>query len=248
MYSKLFSSIINSSIWSEDSNVRVLWVTLLAMQDREGYVFGSPVGLARLAGLPLDQVEVGLKKFLAPDPHSSDLSRAPERKGRRIELVDGGWRLLNADHYGQIRTDEDRRLQVRQAVARHRDKERKAKSRVNKCNQKTLLESESELELDKEGGRAQGQPPPPSDEVLRSLFQTATMVSKCPSKEDTIRKHLIALRARSDVGSEKLLTYLNSPEAQGMTVNDWQDHFKINRHQTRESGIDKLAREKGFGS
>ncbi len=124
MYSKLFSSIVNSSIWSEDSDVRVLWVTLMAMADQRGFIFGSVSGLARITSIPIEKVLATMEKFLAPDPLSSDASRAPERGGRRIEVVDGGWRMFNYDHYNHIKDADDRRAQVREAVQRHRLKKR----------------------------------------------------------------------------------------------------------------------------
>ena len=66
MYAKLFSSILTSSIWSEDAETCKLWITLLALADREGYVFGSVLGLARQAALPLEAVEAGLARFMNP--------------------------------------------------------------------------------------------------------------------------------------------------------------------------------------
>lgn len=60
------------------------------------------------------------------------------------------------------------------------------------------------------------------------LLMTAVRVAKCPSNEGTIRKHVRALCVRADVGPIKLETYLSSPEARGLTVNDWVDHFRHN--------------------
>ena len=122
MYSKLFSSILNSSVWSEDSDTCKVWITLLAMQDREGYVFGSPAGIARIAALPPVVVDAALQKFLSPDPESADLTRAPENEGCRIEIIPGGWRLLNAEHYRDLGAQEERRNQDRKRKARQRER------------------------------------------------------------------------------------------------------------------------------
>jgi hypothetical protein len=46
-YTKLFSSIITSTIWGEDSDTKVVWITLLAMKDRNGEVKSTIPGLAR---------------------------------------------------------------------------------------------------------------------------------------------------------------------------------------------------------
>lgn len=123
MYSKLFSSICLSSIWAEDSDTRVLWITLLAQADREGYVFASPVGIANLARLPLETTLLALKKLAEPDPHSQDLQENPANEGRRIKVVPGGWHLINYVRYRQMRDADDRRRQNREAQARFRNRE-----------------------------------------------------------------------------------------------------------------------------
>src|ERR1035441_5952539 len=90
MYSKLFARILNSSIWSEDPVTCKVWITLLAMADREGYVFGSPVGVARQAGVSLEQAVAALEKFKGTDPMSSDLASNPENGGGGKEGTRGG--------------------------------------------------------------------------------------------------------------------------------------------------------------
>lgn len=124
MYTKLFSSVIYSSIWSEDSDTCKVWVTLMALQDREGYVYASTPGLARICALPVATVEAALAKFMGPDPYSSDMKRVPERQGQRIEQIRGGWRLLNASHYRDLRDADERRSQNREAQQRSRVRRR----------------------------------------------------------------------------------------------------------------------------
>lgn len=122
MYSKLFSSILTSSVWSESSDVCKVWVTMLALQDREGFVFGSPVGLARVCALSVDVVDDALGRFLAPDPRSGDILRNPENEGRRIEVVEGGWKIINGPYYRDLRDADERRIQNRDAQRRRRKK------------------------------------------------------------------------------------------------------------------------------
>jgi hypothetical protein len=141
MYSKLFASILNSSLWSEDSDTCKVWITLLAMADREGYVFGSTAGIARIAALPPILVESVMEKFLSPDLESADLSRCPENEGRRIEVIPGGWRLLNFEHYRSVGDEADRREQNRLAQQRHREK-------VRARNQTSSLDSDESLPED----------------------------------------------------------------------------------------------------
>jgi len=102
-YTKLFGSILESTIWLETPPIKVVWITLLAMADRDGIVEASVPGLAKRAGVERTQCEQALAVFLAPDPDS----RTTEHEGRRIEVVAGGWRLLNYDIYRQRASKED---------------------------------------------------------------------------------------------------------------------------------------------
>jgi hypothetical protein len=117
-YTKLFNSILSSTIWREDLATKVVWVTMLAMADRDGIVEGSIPGLAHLAGATIQQTEASIQKFLGPDPYS----RTPEHEGRRIEKANGGWRLLNAEKYRDRLSAEDikERNRIRQARWRER--------------------------------------------------------------------------------------------------------------------------------
>lgn len=118
MFTKLFSSIIYSSIWQEEDPIRLVWITLLALADSRGYVFASVPGLAAAARVPVEDLVLALEKFTAPDA----LSSSDEYQGRRIEKVDGGWRLLNYEKYRSMRSSEARREQNREAQRRYRAK------------------------------------------------------------------------------------------------------------------------------
>lgn len=96
-WTKLFSSIVTSSIWCEDDKTFRVWVALLALSDQEGLVEGSVPGLANLCRLTPDEMRAALEKLSSPDPDS----RSPEFEGRRIEKIEGGWKLLNYEKYRQ---------------------------------------------------------------------------------------------------------------------------------------------------
>ena len=96
-WTKLFSSIVTSSIWCEDDKTFRVWIALLALSDREGIVEGSLPGLANLCRLSMDETRAALDKLLAPDEHS----RSQEFEGRRIEAIEGGWKVLNYEKYRQ---------------------------------------------------------------------------------------------------------------------------------------------------
>ena len=94
-YTKLFSTIVTSTVWQEDSDTRVVWVTLLALADPYGKVDATVPGLANIAKVPIDKCRKALKIFSSPDPDS----RSQEHAGRRIKKIDGGWQLLNYAKY-----------------------------------------------------------------------------------------------------------------------------------------------------
>src|SRR5690348_14464223 len=125
-YTKLFGSILGSTIWREDSDTKVVWITMLAMADQDGLVEASVPGLAHLAGVTHESAEVALSKFSQPDKYS----RSPEWDGRRIEKIDGGWRLLNYEKYMYKMSLEDRRERDRLRQQRHREN-------VTKCDSHT---------------------------------------------------------------------------------------------------------------
>jgi hypothetical protein len=109
-YTKLFRSITASTIVSEPLATRWLWVTLLSQADGEGCVWAAVPGLARLANIDLADCERALECFLSPDPYS----RTQENEGRRIEAIDGGWRLLNHAKYDALRSAAERAEYKRQ--------------------------------------------------------------------------------------------------------------------------------------
>ena len=60
-YTKLFSSITESTVWGEPYATRIVWVAMLAMADARGNVYGAVPGLARRANVTLEEVEAALK-------------------------------------------------------------------------------------------------------------------------------------------------------------------------------------------
>jgi hypothetical protein len=95
-WAKLFSSIVTSTIWTEDNVTLRVWIALLATADAEGVVEGSVPGFANLARVSVEELEAAIEKLSSPDPHS----RTPDKEGRRIEAIEGGWLVLN---YGKYR-------------------------------------------------------------------------------------------------------------------------------------------------
>lgn len=140
-FTKLFADIVTSSIWSEDDKTRILWVTLLALCQRDGIVRAATTSLARVAGIDVESCERALVKFQEPDKES----RSREFDGRRIERVEGGWRLLNYQKYREGRDVSARREYQRIKQAEYRSKR----------NRKTTISAEN-LEREKRFVEAHG--------------------------------------------------------------------------------------------
>ncbi|MCL5280391.1 MAG: hypothetical protein M1376_10850 [Planctomycetes bacterium] len=140
-FTKLFSTIVTSTIWREDDKTRIVWITLLATADAYGEVAASIPGLAALANVNIADCERALQTLLSPDPYS----RTRDHEGRRIEVIDGGWKILNYGKYRQVRDPEKRGPQNREAQRRWREKHRKPG--VSQDNpQKAQAEAEAEAE------------------------------------------------------------------------------------------------------
>jgi hypothetical protein len=150
---KLHGSILDSSIWAEPVDVRIVWVTMLAMADEHGVVEASVGGLARRAVVSLDACRAALKVLTSPDPDSRDGST-----GERIEKVPGGWFIINHANYRDKRTRQQVLTAAR--VAKHRAKRnsdtRNDVTPGNGRNGKPPPEAEAEAEADQppNGGRA----------------------------------------------------------------------------------------------
>ena len=117
MYNKLFTKILDSSIWLENDSTRIIWFTLLAAMDQDGFAqFASVANLAYRARIDIEAAKVAVSILEQPDLNSSD----PDHEGRRIERVPGGWMVLNSLKYQELATRAHQREQVKQRVHRHR--------------------------------------------------------------------------------------------------------------------------------
>ena len=168
-FTKLFSSITESTIWVKDLETRIVWITMLAMADRHGRVWGSIPGLANRARVTVKATEKALKVFLEPDEYS----RTKEFDGRRIEPIDGGWRLLNYEKYRAIRDEESIRESKREWAAKHRsvkvDKDVDSRTRstaVGAGRDNAEAEAEAEAEAGKRSSARKGSWPVPKDSDL----------------------------------------------------------------------------------
>ena len=125
MYVKLFAQILDSSIWLESGDTRLVWITLLAAMDRDGFArFAAVENLARRANVTLKACEKAVQTLEAPNSNSSD----PTNEGKRIERVPGGWLILNAGKYRDLEKEINRREKTRERVANWRQAQREKAS------------------------------------------------------------------------------------------------------------------------
>jgi CTP-dependent riboflavin kinase len=93
---------------------------MLASTDENGCVVATLSKLARDARVDPEDCQKALNKFLSPD--AASLTRANE--GRRIEVIEGGWRLLNHLMYRDMMNAEAKREYFRNKRREYRQRER----------------------------------------------------------------------------------------------------------------------------
>jgi len=146
-YTKLFQDILGSSVWDEEDQTRIVWITMLAMADKNGMVRVTARSLARFARVSLEACEKALAVFMAPDKDS----RSQEFEGRRIEPADGGWKLLNHAKYRE--RGRDRRDYMREYMRNyvHREKRKAVVKKAMSGGYKGSLAEKLAAAAEKEG-------------------------------------------------------------------------------------------------
>lgn len=174
MYNKLFTKILDSSIWLEPTPTRIVWLTMLAVMDQDGMVqFASVANLAHRARVSLEEATEAVRCLETPDPNSSD----PSHEGRRIERVPGGWLVLNAATYAALVTRTVAREQTRQRVARHRAKQSPLPRNGSVTPSDAYSETETKTEKKKEPRSARRALP--EDFVLTDLMAAKVRDAGC---------------------------------------------------------------------
>ena len=147
MYNKIFHKILDSSIWLEPTPTRIVWITLLAAMDQDGYAhFSALENLAGRARVTVDEAKAAVECFLAPDENSAN----PANEGRRIERVPGGYMVLNAHIHRQTVNRIVQREQTRERVAKHRAKSKERYTGVTGVLPRVTPRPYTEAEADTE--------------------------------------------------------------------------------------------------
>jgi hypothetical protein len=95
---------------------------MLALKNRDQVVHASIPGLAKVAGITIDECEVALRAMMLPDPYS----RTPDQEGRRIQKVDGGWFIINGEKYRDYMSYDERREYKRKKQQEYRKRDDEA--------------------------------------------------------------------------------------------------------------------------
>ena len=117
---KLYSAILDSSIWSYDTETRIVWITLLAMADSDGFVHAALPGIANRARVSIEATEKALEIFQGPDEHS----RSNEHDGRRITKDGRSWLILNFREHRERQVAEAERARKRKWWRENRGKKK----------------------------------------------------------------------------------------------------------------------------
>lgn len=97
-WTPLWSQVVESTLWEEPLPVRVLFLTMLAIKEPDHVVRMPFRRLCKKANMEPEVVSGALKVLEEPDTLSVDHQPFG---GRRVQEVEGGWLILNGEHYRQ---------------------------------------------------------------------------------------------------------------------------------------------------
>ena len=121
-FSKLYGErLAESSLLDCAVPTRWAFVFMLSQADAKGrYRCASVRGLARASVLSLEEATRAIEELEAPDPNST----TPIDEGRRVRRIQGGWQIVNYEHYRDFRTVRQVQDADRQKRKRERDESR----------------------------------------------------------------------------------------------------------------------------
>lgn len=195
-FTKLFSSITASTIWAEPDHTRLVWITMLAMADQHGRVWASIPGLANMARVTLERCEEAIEALKGPDKYS----RTKTFEGRRIEEIEGGWRLLNHAKYRAIRDEESIKESKRRYINTRRAAERVENVELSRTEangvDRSRANTEAEAEAIKEvptvlvaKGDSYGAPPCPFQDLVSMYHECCPSLPKMRVMTNMRMKH-----------------------------------------------------------
>lgn len=110
-YTPIYNKLVDSSVWVLPDHIRIVWITMLALQDRDHVVRYTAFGIAQRAHKSEAEVLDALKVLAEPD---TERLEPQEHDGRRIEKHPDGWLILNGEKYQRMMQEANRREYKRQ--------------------------------------------------------------------------------------------------------------------------------------
>lgn len=235
MYAKLFSSITESSLWSEPKEVRLLFVTMLAKADQTGFVEASVPGLARVANLTVEETVTALSALQNPDPFSKN----PDNEGRRIAVVPRGFMLLNYEEYRSRRNVAERQEYMRKYMREYR---KQPVNTVNTCKppldvvsrgEPPLAHTEADTETEAEN--TAGAVIPPSEAKPRSSERVSPPLADIVDAVDKITGTKSRWTAKRKIAAK--LRWMDE---------HWRSHWREAAERARESAFLSGRNDRGW--
>jgi hypothetical protein len=238
-YTKLYASLIHSTIWREPHHVRVLWITMLAMCDAGAVVSASIPGLADAAHITLDECLDGLQRLSSPDPYS----RTKDHSGRRIIEVDGGWLIINRnkyrdlvcpDHERELAAERKRRQRAVDVTVGH-GMSRSVTLGHARSRSVTLgltLSRQAEAEEETKEEKREGEAPEPAAPATRRRAKKDDNLVRRPEGWRPNESHRALARAYNLDFTLELNAFHSWTDAKGQRYADWDAGFR--NHLTRE--------------
>ena len=116
-YTPIYNRLVDSSVWTLPDHIRIVWITMLALQDRDHVVRYTAFGIAQRAHKSEAEVLDALKVLSTPDTTRLE---PQEHEGRRIEKHPDGWFILNGEKYQRMMEQANRREYKRQWMEKMR--------------------------------------------------------------------------------------------------------------------------------
>lgn len=111
----------DSSLWDEPDYVVKIFLTMLALKDSDFIYRGNAYNLAKRSKKSEQEVLDAWKILASPDRRR--LEPQPH-EGRRIQSVDDGWLILNAQKYQEMMQEEMEKARWRRAQKAKREREK----------------------------------------------------------------------------------------------------------------------------
>jgi hypothetical protein len=131
MFSKSFRQQFDSSI-AEDPMRRVIFNDMCILADRHGVVDMTYGAIAAVTRWPIETVIAKIGELMEADPES----RSKKCNGARLVLIDSdrnwGWRIVNYEHYRNLRDTEGRNAYMRDLMKNKRRKEKEQRLSTGK--------------------------------------------------------------------------------------------------------------------